>query len=95
MTGVLLSIVGCGMLAGVDDKGNPTGKGVLDRAAEVVKATAPIGESMAGPIYGIIAGLTTAGLGLAGVKLRSYLIKKAGRKDDNGNGVPDDTEAKG
>ena len=83
MTGVLLSIVGCQMLAGVDEKGAPTGTGLLDLVGTVVGSTVPV--------YG---GIGAVVLGIAAVKLRSYLIKKAGRKDDNGNGVPDDTEVK-
>jgi hypothetical protein len=81
---ILLVLSGCALLSGVDDKGNPTGpggKGLLDLVGEVAGATVPV--------YG---GIAAAVLGIAGVKLRSYLIKKAGRKDDNGNGVPDDIE---
>ena len=83
MAVVLLVMSGCALLAGVDDKGNPTaGPGLIDLIGEVAVATVPV--------YG---GIAAAVLGIAGIKLRSYLIKKAGRKDDNGNGVPDDTES--
>lgn len=83
MTAVLLGMVGCQMLAGVDEKGTPTGTGLLDLVGTVVGSTVPV--------YG---GIGAVALGIVAVKLRSYLIKKAGRKDDNGNGVPDDTEVK-
>lgn len=83
MTGVLFSIVGCGILAGVDEKGTPTGTGILDVAGGVASATIPVYGALAAGVLGYI-----------GVQLRSYLIKKAGRKDDNGNGVPDDAEVK-
>ena len=83
MTVVLLSVVGCQMLAGVDEKGTPTGTGLLDLVGTVVGSTVPV--------YG---GIGAVALGFVAVRLRSYLIKKAGRKDDNANGVPDDTEVK-
>ena len=82
MAVVLLVMSGCALLAGVDDKGNPTGPGLIDLIGSVAGATVTV--------YG---GIAAAVLGIAGIKLRSYLIKKAGRKDDNGNGVPDDTES--
>ena len=89
MTAVLLSVVGCQMLAGVDEKGTPTGTGLLDALSGVVGGVL---AAVGGPTGGAVGGRSAAALTYGAVKLRSYLIKKAGRKDDNGNGVPDDSE---
>ena len=78
---MLCALPGCSTLFGIDERGNVT-PGLIDVAAETIRNV---------PGYG-----WAVGAGLSGVALiaRHYLIVRAGRKDADWDGIPDDAKRK-
>jgi hypothetical protein len=81
------ALQGCGFLRGADEDGNPV-PGVLDVLGATARAVGGM-DPTGGGVAGALATLSAWGA----VRLRSWAIRRAGRRDDNLNGVPDDAEA--